>query len=607
MLLAVIGLVVRNGLVEAPRTPITTLAVSEVAFATAETIPVTGWTSDPRTLRNIDAEAQRRGIRPPTAWVRYRFDRAAVGDGKLALSSAFMRERYTIFLNGVDIYRTDTSAVDASFIWRRPVAVPLPEFVLTSGVNTLVFRLESARSRPLSIGAVGIGDDKAVRARAGRLMMLTTTAPAVIDGVLVILSLGTMMFWLVRPQESVFGWLAMLGLVWGFRNLQYFLDRAPFDNALFWNLTTDSVFVMVMVAYGFAATFMMLPNRRRVIGIVVAVCLLGIIVRHSLVVFGLSDIPSFVLTIPMAIAILQVFAAACLRERRIENFVMLGAVTIATAFGWHDLSMAANYGRTLGFFLLPFGSLLVFSAFGFALGRRMLLALAENEDSNLLLEQRVAEVTASLNESEAHRRALQIANAVENERERMMREIHDGIGSSLITALAVAERRQESPATIATLKRSITDLRIGVDSLEPIDGDIAMLLASLRHRMERELQAAGLAFAWKVESVPVMPWLDAVAALHVLRILQEAIGNIVAHAGATLIEVGCRRDSRGGADGVLITIADNGCGFDPASARGGRGVSNMHARAEALNAELVCKSGVGGGTTVSLWLPNRAS
>ena len=64
----------------------------------------------------------------------------------------------------------------------------------------------------------------------------------------------------------------------------------------------------------------------------------------------------------------------------------------------------------------------------------------------------------------------------------------------------------------------------------------------------------------------MLPWLDAVAALHVLRILQEAIGNILAHSGATLIEVGCTRAYQDG-DGVLITISDNGCGFTAGSQR----------------------------------------
>ncbi len=582
--------------------PASPLSIAGIAMTAAVDVPLTGWSSDPALASRINAEARRRHLDPPSAWVRYHFDRAADGD-RLSLSTEFMRERFTIYLNGVDIYRTNGNADDRNLAWHHPLFLPLPQTLLRKGSNTLMFRLQSVPERPLAIGKVVVGPDVLLRRSTNRQIMFETTAPQVINGVLAILTLGTLLFWLVRPQEQVFGWLALVGALWWFRNLHYFIASPPFREVLFWHMTTDSIFVLQAAVYGFAATFLDIPNRKKIILIVAGGSALAIGIRHLLVLAGRPDFASFLLTIPVTFAVLYALAVACLRLPRIENLLMLAAVAIATAFGFHDLMMSVNSPYTAGVYLQPFGSLLVFSAFGFALGRRMLLALAVNENVNAVLERRVAAAMAELERSEAIRRELQVANAVESERERMMREIHDGIGSSLITALAVAERLQESPGTISTLKRSITDLRIGVDSLEPIDGDVVMLLASLRHRMERELTAAGLTFVWKVENVPGLAWLDAVAALHVLRILQEAIGNILAHAGAATIEVSCSRVHWHDRDGVQITIADNGHGFDPDRIDGGRGLSNMHARAEALNATFTCKSSPVDGTAISLWLP----
>jgi signal transduction histidine kinase len=118
-------------------------------------------------------------------------------------------------------------------------------------------------------------------------------------------------------------------------------------------------------------------------------------------------------------------------------------------------------------------------------------------------------------------RELEVAVALEQERERIMREMHDSVGANLISALAVAEHGDASRRTVATLKRSLTDLRIAVDLLEQVDGDITLLLASFRYRMEPELRAAGWRFDWRVENVPALEWLDLANALHVLRILQR--------------------------------------------------------------------------------------
>ncbi len=598
----------------------TALTVSDIAFSAGAEIPVAGWVPAPAHQRDINAEARRLGLSPPlfssSVWVRYRFDRTVAGGGHVAMTSDFMRERYTVYLNGIDLYRTNAGIGDGNLGWHRPAYVPLPDRLLRPGINNLVFRLESADARPLAIGSVSVGPDMAVRALTNRLLFLETTGPEIINGVLALLTGGTLLLWLVRRQEPVFGWLVLVGAVWWFRNLHYYIDSAPFDNALFWTLTTDSIFVLMAVVYGFAATFFALPHRRRVIIAAFSVCGLAIVVRHGLVAYGHADTPSFLLTIPVAVATMYVLALACLRTRQIENMMMLAAVAAATGFGFHDLLLATTGTAGTRFYLQPYGSLLVFSAFGFALGRRLLLALAINENVNEVLAQRITDAASRLARSEATRRALQVANAIEVERERLMREIHDGIGSSLITALAVAEHRQDSPGTIATLKRSITDLRIGVDSLEPIYGDVTLLLASLRHRMERELLAAGIGFVWKVEAVPPLAWLDAVAALHVLRILQEAIGNILDHADARLIDVQCAPARDHGVEGVVIIITDDGRGFDISARRGeggreggggrgggGRGLSNMAARAEALRAILDCTSAPGKGTRLSLWLP----
>jgi len=230
--------------------------------------------------------------------------------------------------------------------------------------------------------------------------------------------------------------------------------------------------------------------------------------------------------------------------------------------------------------------------------------LAETERRNHALDERIEKTKAHLLASENARRNLEVSNAVSKERERIMREIHDGIGSGLVAALASAERhgRQDSTAVFA-LKGALADLKIAVDSLEAVEGNVATLLASLRYRLEPELKKSGVEFAWKVEDVPQLDWLDASNALHVLRIFQETIVNIIAHAEATVIDVGCRFEVSQGRPGILITMADNGKGYDTATRSSGHGRKNVEHRAEALDARLEIESRIGKGSRTALWLP----
>jgi signal transduction histidine kinase len=83
----------------------------------------------------------------------------------------------------------------------------------------------------------------------------------------------------------------------------------------------------------------------------------------------------------------------------------------------------------------------------------------------------------------------------------------------------------------------------------------------------------------------------------VLRILQEAITNVVKHAGATEVRI----STRGGADGVTLAINDDGRGIATGHVAG-RGLANMQARARELGATLRVRS-AGRGTEIELELP----
>jgi signal transduction histidine kinase len=273
----------------------------------------------------------------------------------------------------------------------------------------------------------------------------------------------------------------------------------------------------------------------------------------------------------------------------------------------HDVGRIGNvWWQGLGFYVQPYVGFIFCFAFLLSFGRRALGAFVALGDMNQTLETRIAEARDELAASESRRQALEVDRAIVGERERMMREMHDGIGSNLVTALAIAEKQQQPPSTIKTLRRAVADLKITVDSLEPVKGDLVALIGNLRHRMAHDLKAAGLTSKWEVGHCDPITWLDASNALHVLRIFQEAISNVIAHSGATILRIGCHEEMREGVAGVLTFVADNGCGIDPAPlSQGGRGLSNMRSRAESLYGHIAMAPLEGGGTHLTLWLPYK--
>lgn len=232
--------------------------------------------------------------------------------------------------------------------------------------------------------------------------------------------------------------------------------------------------------------------------------------------------------------------------------------------------------------------------------RRIAKALAETQRMNAKLEERVLEKQRELERNFELLDRLSRKAAVAEERQRLMTDMHDGIGAQLISALSLTESGEASPREIAALLREcIDDLRLTIDSLESNDNELLPALGNFRYRIDRRLRAVGIELDWSVEDLPELPYLSPRNLLHILRILQEAFANVLKHSQASRVRL-----QTGLAPGnlqVFIRISDNGKGF-AASKTQGRGLGNMARRATTIGGELRVAS-TGEGTTLELYLP----
>ncbi|TXT35164.1 MAG: integral membrane sensor signal transduction histidine kinase [Comamonadaceae bacterium] len=185
-----------------------------------------------------------------------------------------------------------------------------------------------------------------------------------------------------------------------------------------------------------------------------------------------------------------------------------------------------------------------------------------------------------------------------------MQDMHDGLGSSLRMALwSVEHGHCDEDALADVLKSCIDDLKLAIDSMEPVQSDLLLLLATWRFRLDRHLEDTGITLRWEVADVPLLNWLSPKCALHILRILQEAFTNIIKHAQATEIRLSTSVQG----DQVVVSIADNGRGFvlEQAGKQGGKGLSNQQFRAKVIGAEVTWNSSAAG-TIFCLRLPIQA-
>lgn len=252
------------------------------------------------------------------------------------------------------------------------------------------------------------------------------------------------------------------------------------------------------------------------------------------------------------------------------------------------------YGVSLGAAVMFFPLALLLSLAARARGV-FEAATATAEKLNALVAERESEIVANHEEIRRNERAAMLLE----ERSRIMRDMHDGIGGQLIGLILQARSKKLSgEALVAGLEQSLDDLRMVVDSLEQGEGSLTGALGAFRARIEPRCEAAGVELVWEIDDVGETPGIGPDKTLQIYRVLLEACTNALKHSGATRLTVSLKRRGKE----IEIAVADNGKGFDADTASGGHGLPNMRARAQRVGATLAVRSAPEA-TAVSLTLP----
>lgn len=197
---------------------------------------------------------------------------------------------------------------------------------------------------------------------------------------------------------------------------------------------------------------------------------------------------------------------------------------------------------------------------------------------------REEEIRTRFAELEVIRRQRDIAN----ERQRILRDMHDGIGAQLVVLLSAARSGELKPDALeAAITQSLTDLRLMIDSLDSVSSDFAVALGTFRMRILPTLEASGYTFNWDLDRLPIGVEVAPKTVLNIYRILQEAIANVIRHADANTISVSLRPSEPDDAtESYDIEISDNGKGFGQRVISKGRGLSSMKKRAKDIGATI---------------------
>ncbi|AIL46227.1 two-component sensor histidine kinase [Elizabethkingia anophelis] len=191
----------------------------------------------------------------------------------------------------------------------------------------------------------------------------------------------------------------------------------------------------------------------------------------------------------------------------------------------------------------------------------------------------------------------------ERERERIARDLHDGLGGAL-SGIKLKLSAQQKKENIPEIDLVILQLENSISELRRISRDL-MPESLLRSGLETALHDLCSSqnqedVAIEFQSTGIFNTIPLSCQVNIYRIIQELLSNAIQHSGADKILLQCIREERS----FYITIEDNGCGFDPKNIRNTKGIgwSNIRNRVNYMKGKLEIDSVILKRTTINIEL-----
>ena len=524
------------------------------------------------------------------------------------------------FTNGVEVSVNGVVILDSR---RDPAAnrpdrntpqiAVIPASVLHDGANDVSIRLFIWGPISGFLDRIWIGPDEMLRPSFNLRTLIFVTLPVVFSSWQAILAVILGIMWVMRRHEPAYGLLAAAMAV-GVG--QAFL-QTPMGETAFSRLNVVLISSAPLES-GLVLTFALLFSgwKWRHYGWIIFVP--GVLLALA-GLFGnqaLSRTLFLFLAVPMVgvtLVIMAVVTAQSVLKRRNVASLLLGcAVTIMLTCWVVDLlSVFQMMPNRIFTARLSYSAMLV--AIGAGLTWRFARALNQVDGFAGRLVTQVREAEEKLKASFVREDERARAAALARERTRLMRD--HGLGGQLVSVVALSERGNAGAPIGEAARAALKDLRLVIDSMDDIGGDLMLALGSWRERAMAQLRPHDITLEWRAvtpQGLPAHPELRPWHVIQIVRLLDEALTNAVKHANARRVTV--RIETLADTDGLdrgCITVEDDGKGFDvpPADgsagmAKAARGLRNMRSRAARCGAELVLDS-CAQGTRVRLTLPHR--
>lgn len=559
--------------------------------------------------KNFDLPLRICQVRCDTLYTVYRhqFELQARPDLDWALYLPFFDANVAVYLNGSKLDERGRIQAPADVYRYHPRIIHIPALRLTPGKNTLILHLIAERRHIGGITPFYLGP-AADLTRAYRWRALMTE-----DAVLGVFALqvGSLLLalgiYVRRRREVVLGWYLPTACAWlalvGMHVSPTWLSGV----GMRWTVSYISSFGALAFTPLFIISIVQPPARWVRTALLSYFALGATLTVLSLHVLPLTpywqiSAPNWLVKISTYLLVPAMFwlvARIVMTRSDATAPWIIAFAAMPGVLGVMD-AVRGTLAPPNEYALLPLGGVGVTVALWLELGRRLLDHQRRVSQYAAELEETVRAREAALHKSYERIREADRERALAEERQRLMRDMHDGVGGQLASLVHLAGNPDIGRDQVVDgIREGLADLRLVLDSLAQGEDDPLAALGRLRHRIQPTLEAAGIRLIWDVDPRLDLPAWSPEAVLNIYRLLQEATHNAIRHAHCQTLTIRVRAVDAG----LEFCVIDDGVGMpvEPGP-RKGFGLDSLRARAIRLGGTLRVDSEPGRGTSVRVTL-----
>ncbi|AUT49656.1 7TM diverse intracellular signaling domain-containing protein [Achromobacter sp. AONIH1] len=503
------------------------------------------------------------------AWYRidWRCDGASRAPAALALESIIMAGE--VYANDDLLWRDASQSEPLSRSWNMPRYWRLPESAMRDGVNTIWVRVAGVAGQHPGLGPVYLGEPEAIERGHEQRVWRNRTLFHVNLTISAALGLFFFSLWILRPQQSSHGWYALTALFWVLFAANIVATSPwPFATTLAAARAnamalTLHIACFCMFTWRFAGRYR--PRLEKVMWVGVALSLAAL-------AFVPDDVqPSAQFVIVMALTALFClnclhFSIQALRGRDREQQLLAACLLVFLGAAVHDLLLL--FKRIDGLSYIPYTSIAVLIGMSAVQGLRHARSVRRIERFNEELEISVQRARDELAVTLAREHELALAHSRLQDRLDIARDLHDGLGGSLVRMTALVEQSGaplQNRQFLSMLNLLRNDLRQTIDSGASADmkppATPREWIAPLRHRYTQLFDELGIEVRWDVPASWIVPP-SALQCLALTRLIEEGLTNVIKHSRAGRVAV---RLAQPDPRALELMVADDGAGFDVAA------------------------------------------